>query len=63
MQALAENGKMQDMETSAPSKPRKRRWNWRQYSISTLLVAVAILSVALGVARSRADRQHRAVAA
>jgi len=51
------------METSEPNKPQKRRWSWRQYSISTLLVFVTIVSVGLGLVRNRAERQRRAVAA
>ncbi|MEX0714565.1 MAG: hypothetical protein WD278_19670, partial [Pirellulales bacterium] len=51
------------MESSAPSKLRRRRWCWRQYSISTLLLAVTILGVVLGLVTNRAERQRRAVAA
>jgi hypothetical protein len=51
------------MEAPEPRNPRKRRWCWRQYSVSTLLIVITIVSVGLGVVTSRAQRQRRAVAA
>jgi hypothetical protein len=45
-----------------PNKPPPRRWGWRRYSLSTLLIVVAMVGVALRVLTDRAQRQRRAVA-
>lgn len=51
------------MDTREPSQPPKRRWSWRQYSVSTLLIVVTIVCVFLALVVVPAERQRRAVAA
>ncbi|MEX0714765.1 MAG: leucine-rich repeat domain-containing protein [Pirellulales bacterium] len=51
------------MEPPEPSQPLKRRWRWRQYRLSTLLVVVTLISAILALVVLPAERQRRAVAA
>jgi hypothetical protein len=51
------------MDAPEPSKPQKRRWSWRQYSISTLMIVITLVGVVLALVVIPAERQRRAVAA
>ena len=47
--------------TSKPAAPAKLRRRWLQFSLRTMLAAVALTSLWLGVTSFRANKQKRAV--
>jgi hypothetical protein len=68
--ALPRNGRraiLAGMDATAPqtndARPARPRRRWFRYSLRTLLAAVTLVALALGVWVHRAERQRRAVAA
>jgi hypothetical protein len=51
------------MDAAERDKPQKQRWTFRQYSISTLMIVITLVSVVLALVVIPAERQRRAVAA